>query len=197
MGDKKNKKSIEIEEAKQTIDSDVTLNDVVEESADTTNVEEVDELEALRTALQQKEEELEKVNKEYLFLMAEFDNFKKRMMRERAELMRNAAEQVLKGLLPILDDFERGLTAIKDTSDADAVKEGMQLIYKKFVKYLELNGVKEIPTNEQPFDVDYHEAIAMVPVGDESLKGKVIDTVLKGYILNDKVIRHAKVVVGQ
>lgn len=197
MGDKKNKKSIEIEEAKQTIDSDVTLNDVVEESADTTNVEEVDELEALRTALQQKEEELEKVNKEYLFLMAEFDNFKKRMMRERAELMRNAAEQVLKGLLPILDDFERGLTAIKDTSDADAVKEGMQLIYKKFVKYLEQNGVKEIPTNEQPFDVDYHEAISMVPVGDESLKGKVIDTVLKGYILNDKVIRHAKVVVGQ
>ena len=112
-------------------------------------------------------------------------------------MMKNAAESVLKGLLPIVDDFERGLDAIKDSSDASAVKEGMQLIYNKFVKYLEQNGVKEIPTADAQFDTEYHEAIALVPVDDESKKGKIIDTVAKGYTLNDKVLRHAKVAVGQ
>ena len=129
--------------------------------------------------------------------MAEFDNFRKRNVRERADLMKNAAESVLKGLLPIVDDFERGLEAIKDSSDASAVKEGMQLIYNKFVKYLEQNGVKEIPTADAQFDTEYHEAIALVPVDDESKKGKIIDTVAKGYTLNDKVLRHAKVAVGK
>lgn len=173
---------------------DVTPEDVVSEGE---AEEEADELEALKNKVNELNTQLEGEKKEYLFLMAEFDNFRKRNVRERAELLKNAAEGVLKGLLPIVDDFERGLAAIKDSSDAEAVKEGMQLIYNKLVKYLTQNGVKEIPTDGADFDTEYHEAIAMVPVTDESMKGKVIDTIAKGYTLNDKVIRHAKVAVGQ
>jgi len=156
----------------------------------------VDELESLKNMLAQRDEQLEKEKKEYLFLMAEFDNFRKRNIRERSDLLKNAAEGVLKGLLPIVDDFERGLAAIKDSADADTVKEGMELIYNKLVKYLDQNGVKEIPTTAgTEFDTDLHEAIAMVP-GDPENKGKIIDTVTKGYTINDKVLRHAKVAVG-
>ena len=147
--------------------------------------------------LKEREDALEKEKKEYLFLMADFDNFKKRTLREKTEIIRNGAENVLKGILPILDDFERGIEAIKDEATAVSVKEGMELIYNKFVKYLQQNGVKEIPTADVVFDVDLHEAVAMVPVDDETKKGKVIDTIAKGYMLNDKVIRHAKVAVGQ
>lgn len=139
----------------------------------------------------------EAMKKDYLFLMAEFDNFKKRTLKEKSELLKNAAESTLKGLLPIVDDFERGLDAIKDSSDASAVKEGMQLIYNKLIKYLSSNGVKPIESNGAQFDPDMHEAIAMIPAPTEDLRGKVIDTVEKGYTLNDKVIRHAKVAVGQ
>lgn len=139
----------------------------------------------------------EAMKKDYLFLMAEFDNFKKRTLKEKSELLKNAAESTLKGLLPIVDDFERGLDAIKDSSDASAVKEGMQLIYNKLIKYLASNGVKPIESNGAQFDPDMHEAIAMIPAPTEDLRGKVIDTVEKGYTLNDKVIRHAKVAVGQ
>lgn len=159
--------------------------------------DEQSEIEALKNLVAQREEALEKEKKEYLFLMAEFDNFKKRTIREKSEIIKNGAEAALRGLLPVLDDFERGLAAMKDSSDAQAVKEGMELIYNKFVKYLNQNGVKEIQTVDAPFDPDFHEAIAMVPVEDESKKGKVVDTIAKGYTLNDKVLRHAKVAVGQ
>lgn len=182
----------------ETIQEQAVIEDVVpeEEVSETEEIEGVDELESMKNLLAQREEQLEKEKKEYLFLMAEFDNFRKRNVRERSELLKNAAEGVLKGLLPIVDDFERGLAAIKDSSDAESVKEGMSLIYNKLVKYLEQNGVREIPTAVgSEFDTDLHEAIAMVP-GDESLKGKIIDTVTKGYTLNDKVLRHAKVAVG-
>lgn len=172
-----------------------TLNDGITE--ETGADEESSEIEKLKQMLQDREEALEKEKKEYLFLMADFDNFKKRTLREKSEIIKNGAENVLKGILPILDDFERGIDAIKDDATAVSVKEGMELIYNKFVKYLQQNGVKEIPTEDAVFDVDLHEAIAMVPVDDESKKGKVIDTIAKGYTLNDKVIRHAKVAVGQ
>ena len=155
------------------------------------------ELEALKNLLASKEEEVEKEKKEYLFLMAEFDNFRKRTIRERADLIKSAAEKALQGILPIIDDFERGLDAIKDTSDAEAVKEGMRLIYTKFIKYLADNGVKEIQSTGAPFDTELHEAVAMVPAENEEEKGLVKDTVQKGYMLNDKVLRHAKVVVSQ
>ena len=143
------------------------------------------------------EEEVAREKKEYLFLMAEFDNFRKRTLREKSEIIRNAGESVLKGLLPIMDDFERGLKAAAATDNAQAVEEGMTLIYNKLKKYLEQNGVKEFDQSDNTFDADRHEAISAVPVPDESQKGKILDTVEKGYMINDKVLRHAKVVVGQ
>lgn len=147
------------------------------------------EIEELKAAL-------EKEKKEYLFLMADFDNFRKRTLKEKAELIRNGAEAAMKGLLPILDDFERGLQAVTDTEGAEAVKEGMTLIYNKFVKYLEQNGVKAMNSTGEDFNDEFHEAVALVP-GPEEQKGKVIDTMQTGYMLNDKVLRHAKVAVGQ
>ncbi len=141
--------------------------------------------------------EVEKEKKEYLFLMAEFDNFRKRTLKEKSELIKNAAESAFKGLLPIVDDFERALKATEDSGDATSVREGMELIYKKLKKYMEQNGVKEMDPEDLEFDADKHEAISAVPVPDESLKGKIIDTVEKGYMINDKVLRHAKVVVAQ
>lgn len=146
---------------------------------------------------QELKEQVEKEKKEYLFLMAEFDNFRKRTMKEKSELIKNAGEQVLKGLLPIIDDFERGLKASENTEDIGSVREGMTLIYNKLKKYLEQNGVKEMDPDDREFNADRHEAISAVPVPDDSLKGKILDTVEKGYMLNDKVLRHAKVVVGQ
>lgn len=143
------------------------------------------------------QQEVEKEKKEYLFLMAEFDNFRKRTLKEKSELIKNAAESVFKGLLPIVDDFERAIKASENTDDAASLKEGMELIYKKLKKYMEQNGVKEMDPEDNEFDADKHEAISVVPVADETQKGKILDTVEKGYMINDKVLRHAKVVVGQ
>lgn len=140
---------------------------------------------------------LDKEKKEYLFLMAEFDNFRKRTVKEKAEIIKNASGQAMKGLLPIVDDFERGLEATKDATDAAAVREGMELIYNKLVKYMETNGVKAMQTTGEPFDAELHEAIAQVPAQADDQKDKIIDTVSKGYTINGKVLRHAKVVVAK
>lgn len=158
---------------------------------------EMSEIESLAKQLAEEKLKVEKEKKEYMFLLAEFDNFRKRTMKEKSEIIRNAAENVLKNLLPIVDDFERGLDAIRDTDNAESVKEGMQLIYNKLIKYLESNGVKPIESNGADFDAEIHEAIAMVPAASDDQKGKVIDTPTKGYTINDKVLRHAKVVVAQ
>ena len=140
--------------------------------------------------------EIEKEKKEYMFLMAEFDNFRKRSVREKADLLKNAAERVLLGLLPIVDDFERVLAASQQ-EDAQAVRQGMELIYNKLIKYLESNGVKAMDSTGADFDPEIHEAIATIPAPSEDMKGKVIDTTQKGYMINDKVLRHAKVAVGE
>lgn len=158
---------------------------------------EENELDSLTAKLNEANEALAKEKKEYLFLMAEFDNFRKRTVREKGEIIKNAAEKVLGGLLPIVDDFERGLEANRNTDDSEALKQGMELIYNKLVKFLEQNGVKPIESTGAEFNPDLHEAIAMVPATDEESKGKVIDTPTKGYTINDKVLRHAKVVVAQ
>lgn len=158
---------------------------------------EMSEIDTLAKELGETKEKLEKEKREYLFLMAEFDNFRKRTIKEKGNIIRNAAESVLKGLLPIVDDFERGLAALESTDDTDAAKQGMQLIYNKLIKYLEQNGVKPIESTGAEFNPDLHEAIAMVPTEDEKMKGKVIDTPTKGYTINDKVLRYAKVAVGQ
>lgn len=159
--------------------------------------QEMSEIDALAKQLAEEKLKVEKEKKEYLFLMAEFDNFRKRTVKEKSDIIRNAAENVLKNLLPIVDDFERGLEAVKATDNAESVKEGMELIYNKLVKYLAQNGVKPIESTGAEFDSELHEAIAMVPAPSEDLKGKIIDTPTKGYTINDKVLRHAKVVVGQ
>lgn len=187
-----------------TADTDSEIMDNVPEAAEedeSTEDELNDEMQQIDTLVKQLAEEkvkLEKEKKEYLFLMAEFDNFRKRTLKEKSEIIRNASESAMKGLLPIVDDFERGLDAVKSSTDPDAIKEGMELIYNKLVKYLETNGVKAIDSTGADFDPELHEAIAMVPVEDENQKGKVIDTPTKGYTINgDKVLRYAKVAVGQ
>ncbi|MDZ3818408.1 nucleotide exchange factor GrpE [Prevotella bivia] len=139
--------------------------------------------------------EAEQWKDKYIRLVAEFDNYKKRTLKEKTELIFNGSEKTIGAVLPILDDFERAIA--DNTDDATAVKEGFSLIYKKFFEILEKLGVKKIETEDADFNVDYHEAIAMVPGMGDDKKGKVIDCVQTGYTLNDKVIRHAKVAVGQ
>ena len=172
-------------------DEGITVaDDLEEEDNETVEDAHVAEIESLKA-------DLGKEKKEYLFLMAEFDNYKKRVIREKSELIRDGGKRVLEGLLPIVDDFERGLKATEGATEAAAVREGMELIYNKFVNFLEKNGVKAIDPADTTFDTERHEAISAVPVADEAQKGKILDTVEKGYMLNDKVLRHAKVVVGQ
>lgn len=143
------------------------------------------------------EARLEKEKKEYLFLMAEFDNFRKRTLKEKMEIMKNGAEKAMGDILPVIDDFERALQAMNGQTDVEGLKEGVEIIYNKFIKYLKDNGVEAIDSNKATFDTELHEAVANFPTQEEELKGKVIDTVQKGYMINDKVLRHAKVVVGQ
>ena len=132
-----------------------------------------------------------------MFLMAEFDNFRKRNAKEKVELIKNAAEKAMKDILPIVDDFDRAIQANAATDDVVAVREGVELIYNKLIKYLESNGVKEMTTTGEAFDADIHEAVTTFPAPSEDLKGKILDCVQTGYMLNEKVIRHAKVAVAQ
>ncbi|MDD7272651.1 MAG: nucleotide exchange factor GrpE [Prevotellaceae bacterium] len=163
--------------------------------AETSEIEEATEQAEEQDPLVAAQLEAEDWKDKYIRLYAEFENYKKRTLKEKTELILNGGEKTIASLLPTLDDFER---AIADkTDDATSIKEGFELIYKKFLKTLEGLGVNKIETDDQDFNVDYHEAIAMVPgMGDEK-KGKIIDCVQTGYTLNDKVIRHAKVAVGQ
>ena len=146
------------------------------------------------SALQQKYEEL---NDTHLRLRAEFDNYRKRTMREKADLIKMGGESALKNLLPVIDDFERALQNIRTTEEIDALREGVDLIYTKFINYLGQQGVKAIEAVGKPFDTEEFEAIATIPAPQPDLKGKVIDCVQTGYVLYDKVIRHARVVVGE
>ena len=153
--------------------------------------------EKLAQELEKAQHMLEEQKDKYLRLSAEFDNYRKRTMKEKAELILNGAEKSISSILPIVDDFERALKNIETATDVAAVKEGVELIYNKFMKVLEQNGVKVIETQEKELDTDFHEAIAVIPAPTENLKGKILDCVQTGYTLNDKVIRHAKVVVGE
>lgn len=202
MDDKKNYKKTEPQEDPEAvIVDDLNASPAEEAAAEAETAEEaaaeMTEEEMLAAENESLKTSLEKEKKEYMFLMAEFDNFRKRTLREKSELIKNAAESAFKGLLPVVDDFERALKASDGVDDAASIREGMELIYKKLKKYLEQNGVKEMDPEDRDFDADRHEAITAVPVPDENLKGKIIDTVEKGYMINDKVLRHAKVVVGQ
>lgn len=202
----KNKNNEHVEAPESVVDGEISINDIDNEFLDQENTEaakdlaneEMQRADDLQQQLDDTKAQLEKEKKEYLFLMAEFDNFRKRTLKEKSELIKNGGESALRGLLPVIDDFERSLAAINSSEDASAIKEGVELIYNKFVKYLEQNGVKPIDSAAgADFDTELHEAITAIPAPDESQKGKVIDTVQKGYTLHDKVLRHAKVVVGQ
>ena len=176
---------------------DVDINENTDTAEQENDADEADSanMSEEKSPLEVANEEIAALKDKYLRTVAEFENYKKRTLKEKAELILNGGEKTVTAILPVLDDFERALA--DKTEDAVAIKEGMELIFKKFVKSLESLGVKKIETEDKTFDVDFHEAIAMVPgVGDDK-KGKVIDCVLTGYTLNDKVIRHAKVAVGQ
>lgn len=178
----------EVEETVETAENEATNEaNEQEQPAEVTPEERIALLEA----------QLEKEKKEYVFLMAEFDNFRKRTLKDKAEIIKNGAESAMRNILPIIDDFDRALQATATSEDVAAVREGVELIYNKFIKYLESNGVKEMTTTGETFDADIHEAVTTFPAPSEEMKGKIIDTVQKGYSINDKVLRHAKVVVGQ
>ena len=155
-------------------------------------------------ATDQTEDELEQItqkcnelNDKNLRLMAEFDNYRKRTLKERMDLLKTAGEGILVNMLPLVDDFERAMKAMETSEDVQAIKEGIDLIYNKFVAYLLQNGVKAIPDVNEPFNTDLHEAITTFPAPSEDMKGKIIDCATKGYMLNDKVIRFSKVIVGE
>ena len=168
-------------------------NEGEQETAETQ--EEQDKEKTIEQQLQEANEKIAELKDQYLRKAAEFENYRKRTLKEKSELILNGAESTVKAILPILDDFERALA--DKTDDCQAIKEGQQLIFNKFVKALKSLGVEKIETQDKDFDVDYHEAIAMVPGMGDDKKGKVIDCVQTGYKLNDKVIRHAKVAVGK
>ena len=157
---------------------------------------EVNKTEELENKIAALEETVAKDKDDYLRLMAEFDNYRRRTSQEKIELVSMASVETIKGLLPILDDCERALKVLLESNDSDAAKEGTELIYSKLMGYLKSKGLAVIDALNQPFDTDLHEAVAQFPVEDESKKGKVFDVVQTGYTLNGKVIRFAKVVVG-
>lgn len=164
---------------------------------DNENNEPIEETAKLTDEINTLKEQLEKERNDYLRLMAEFDNYRKRTLREKADLIKSGGENCMKAILPIIDDFERALQAVDNSNDVAALKEGVDMIYHKFVSYLEQNGVKEMETIGCDFDADKHEAIAQMPTNDPDQKGKIIDCTQKGYTLNDMVIRYPKVVVAQ
>lgn len=181
-------KEIKIEDnSQETIKEKVEANEV---ETDATNEQATDEIKELK-------EQLASLQDKYLRQIAEFDNYRKRILKEKSELILNGGEKVISSLLPVLDDFERALINIKKGGDETTLLQGTELIYQKLLSTLESQGLSKIKTEKEDFNTDFHEAVAMVPVDEESMKGKVVDCVQTGYTLNNKVIRHSKVAVGQ
>ena len=208
-----NKKDINIEEQTDCQNNVADMNEEVTENAaadttdnaaaDTTDNSgdeeeaEIPEKAEEKSPLEKAQEQIDELKDKYLRSVAEFDNYRKRTLKEKAELILNGSEKAVGAVLPILDDMERAIANGEKTDDPQVLREGISLIYTKFQKVLESLGVKEIETADADFDTDVHEAIAMVPGMGDDKKGKVLDCVQKGYKLNEKVIRHAKVAVGQ
>ena len=183
------KKEEELKDSEKELKTDVSA-DESEKAEETTEEAEKDPLEAAN-------EQIAELKDKYLRSVADFDNYRKRTMKEKAELIVNGAEKAVSAILPVMDDMERALATAEKTEDVEALKEGMKLIFQKFEKCLKGLGVNKIDTKDADFDTDFHEAVAMVPDMGDDKKGKVLDCVQTGYTLNDKVIRHAKVAVGQ
>ncbi|MBO6030406.1 MAG: nucleotide exchange factor GrpE [Prevotella sp.] len=190
---------IEEEETLNENPSEETANEAAEESEKCENPENSDQSEGAeeKDPLQKAEEEIADLKNQLLYKVAEFENYRKRTLKERAELILNGGEKFITAILPVLDDMERAIENGAKTDDPAVLREGMELIHQKFMKTLESQGVSKIETTDADFDTDVHEAVAMVPGMGDDKKGKVIDCLQQGYKLNDKVIRHAKVAVGQ
>lgn len=190
------KKNNDYIDSGELYDDDMNL-DPTEEDTDGVKTETEDNLAEDLDPAQELQEKYDDLNDSYLRLHAEFDNFRKRTMKEKADIIKSGGERVLVDILPFADDFERALLALHEAEDKAAMVEGMDLIYSKFVSFMNQHGVKEIEAVGQPFDADKFEAVTTVPVQDESQKGLVIDCVQKGYQLHDKIIRYPKVIVGE
>lgn len=194
MNNMDSKEKKETSSAKENVNNEAQTNlqeeqsNTAEEKSSTDNVS--DELESLK-------KKCSELNDSHLRLMAEFDNYRKRTLREKAELIKHGGENALTGLLPVVDDFERAMQNVRTAEDVKAVEEGVELIYNKFLSYLSHEGVKPIEAVGKPFDTELFEAIATIPAPEPDMKGKVLDCVQTGYTLYDKVLRHAKVVVGE
>ena len=202
MEEKKNTQEEEIKQEaaqEQTVNQESTVNSVdtesPEEPTDSDNPESQESQE--KDPLEEANRQIEELKDKYLRSVAEFDNYRKRTLKEKTELILNGGEKAITAILPVIDDMERAIANGAKTDDPNVLREGMELIYSKFIKMLESLGVKAIETENADFDTDVHEAIAMVPGMGDDKKGKVLDCVMRGYKLNDKVIRHAKVAVGQ
>ncbi len=183
---------------KETIEE--TANNTAEPAQEEAQSEDAPELtgeELLQKQLDEANEKVASLEDKYLRQVAEFDNYRKRTIKEKAELIKNGGERAIESILPVLDDFERAIQNMSKDENTAEMLTGVELIYNKFIGILQQNGLQKIETEGKDFDTDYHEAIAMIPAPDESLKGKVLDCVQTGYTLNDKVIRHAKVAVGE
>jgi len=197
----------ESEDEKQSVDMDekeeVSVGDMKaeendkEEAAGENPEEKKDEADSGDEEAESQEEKLAELQDRYLRLSAEFDNYRKRTLRERIELTKSAGESILLSLLPVMDDFDRAMSLMESAADSKAMKEGIDLIYNKMREFLKQNGVKEIDALDKKFDTDLHEAITKIPATDKKKKGKVVDVIQKGYYLNDKIIRYSKVVVGE
>lgn len=179
------------------------LDETVAQSKQTEQTNEIDEQE---TPVAEEQEvcneeilknQLDEMNDKYIRLVAEFDNYKRRTLRERIELIKSAGEDIFKDILPVIDDVERAIQNIEQSKDIEAVKTGINLIHSKFIDFLKQNGVTVIETTDNEFDLDKHEAVTKIPAPSEELKGKIVDVIKKGYMLNDKVIRYSQVVIGE
>lgn len=200
MAKKENeKKKVDEEQVEEPLlDENIEQDEANEEQVDSQEEQEQEVAEPTpEEKIAQLEAEIEKEKKEYLFLMADFENYRRRTLQEKQDLIKNGGQKVLEGILPVVDDIERAIDAINQGGDPDSIKEGVDLIHNKLITYLKSNNVEAIESTGELFDTDLHEAVTTFPAPSEDQKGKVIDTVLKGYKLNDKVLRHAKVVVGQ
>lgn len=183
--------------AKDKVKKDITSEDMPEEEVNTEDTTAKKESSTPEDKIQEAEEKAKEWHDKYLRLSAEFDNYRKRTLKEKYDLLRTGNESLLNDILPVVDNFERGLDTIDKSEDLTALKEGIHLIYNMFTDFLKQKGIKEIEAKGQAFDIDFHEALTKIPAPTKKLKGKVVDVIEKGYMLNDKVIRYAKVVVGE
>lgn len=181
---------------KKTENTEPQVESVEKENLTEEESVQVSEVDTLKKELESLKAEQAELNDKYLRKVAEFENYRKNAIKDRAELIKNGGERLLTDMLPLIDDFERALQAVEQSEDVVALKEGVVLIYNKFITFLAQNGVKAIDTENAEFNTDYHEAVTMFPASTEEQKNKIIDCVSKGYMMNDKVIRFAKVVVG-